>query len=161
MNNTNICKIVQDLLPNYIEQLTTSETNLFIEDHLKDCPECKSLYNTMIDGETIHKTHNQVSIKFMKKYRNILYSTLVSCIIFIAISTIPMTIATIFYKNSYEHLEQVATTDKENLAKAGFKVVFDEKEQNYFVEDLISGVKFRETNTGKISFITKEGNYEK
>ena len=30
------CKIVQDLLPNYIENLTNQETNSFIEEHLKD-----------------------------------------------------------------------------------------------------------------------------
>ena len=28
------CKVVQDLLPNYIEGLTTKETNEFIEEHL-------------------------------------------------------------------------------------------------------------------------------
>ena len=33
------CKIVQDLLPNYIENLTNEETNHFIEEHLKECPE--------------------------------------------------------------------------------------------------------------------------
>ena len=31
------CKIVQDLLPNYIEKLTNEETNNYIEDHLKEC----------------------------------------------------------------------------------------------------------------------------
>ena len=37
------CKIVQDLLPNYIENLTNEETNRFIEEHLKECPECQSI----------------------------------------------------------------------------------------------------------------------
>ena len=31
------CKIIQDLLPNYIEKLTNEETNNFIEEHLKEC----------------------------------------------------------------------------------------------------------------------------
>ena len=35
------CKIVQDLLPNYIDGLTNEETNLFIENHLKECSVCK------------------------------------------------------------------------------------------------------------------------
>ena len=35
------CKIVQDLLPNYIEKLTSDETNIFIEKHLKECEDCK------------------------------------------------------------------------------------------------------------------------
>ena len=35
------CKIVQDLLPNYIEKLTNNETNKYIESHLNECSECK------------------------------------------------------------------------------------------------------------------------
>ena len=34
------CKIVQDLLPNYVENLTTKETNQFIENHLENCKDC-------------------------------------------------------------------------------------------------------------------------
>ena len=32
MKENRNCKIVQDLLPNYIEKLTTEETNQFIEE---------------------------------------------------------------------------------------------------------------------------------
>ena len=35
------CKIVQDLLPNYIKGLTNEQTNEYIENHLKECSECK------------------------------------------------------------------------------------------------------------------------
>ena len=35
MKEINECKIVQDLLPNYIENLTNEETNKYIEEHLK------------------------------------------------------------------------------------------------------------------------------
>ena len=41
------CKIVQDLLPNYIENLTSEETNTFIEEHLTECEDCKKIYETM------------------------------------------------------------------------------------------------------------------
>ena len=37
------CKVIQDLLPNYIEKLTKEETNSFIEEHLKECEECNSI----------------------------------------------------------------------------------------------------------------------
>ena len=33
----NKCKIVTDLLPNYIENLTSEDTNKFIEEHLNSC----------------------------------------------------------------------------------------------------------------------------
>ena len=41
------CKIVQDLLPNYIENLTSKETNNFIEEHLKECDECQKILENM------------------------------------------------------------------------------------------------------------------
>ena len=41
------CKIVQDLLPNYIDGLTNEETNVFIENHLKECSECKKTFENM------------------------------------------------------------------------------------------------------------------
>ena len=44
MENEKICKIVQDLLPNYIENLTSEETNIFIEEHLNTCSNCKNIY---------------------------------------------------------------------------------------------------------------------
>ena len=39
------CKIVQDLLPTYIESLTSEETTNFIEEHLNSCNECKKIYD--------------------------------------------------------------------------------------------------------------------
>ncbi|MFD1416946.1 zf-HC2 domain-containing protein [Oceanobacillus jeddahense] len=37
----NICKVVEDLLPLYMDDLTSEETNQFIEEHLKTCSGCK------------------------------------------------------------------------------------------------------------------------
>lgn len=41
MKENKDCKIIQDLLPNYIEKLTTEETNNYIEEHFKICENCK------------------------------------------------------------------------------------------------------------------------
>ena len=45
--NKKDCKIVQDLLPNYIENLTKEETSKYIEEHIKECEECKELLDKM------------------------------------------------------------------------------------------------------------------
>ena len=37
------CKIIQDLLPNYVENLTNEETNKFIDEHLTDCEDCNNI----------------------------------------------------------------------------------------------------------------------
>ena len=41
------CKIFQDLLPNYIEDLTNEETNYFIDEHINECPECQKILENM------------------------------------------------------------------------------------------------------------------
>lgn len=65
------CKLVQDLLPNYIEKLTSEESNRIIETHLKECPECKRiLENMQYDIGLKPKEQCQKETKYMKKYRN-------------------------------------------------------------------------------------------
>lgn len=47
MNTNKKCKLIQDLLPNYIERMTSEETNQFIEKHLNECNECDNVYKNM------------------------------------------------------------------------------------------------------------------
>ena len=47
MENKEKCKIVQDLLPNYIDKLTSEETNSFVEKHLEECNECHEIIENM------------------------------------------------------------------------------------------------------------------
>lgn len=65
------CKIVQDLLPNFIEHLTNDETNKFIEGHLTTCEDCKKVYDNMKkDLNVDNKSKEKKKVNFLKKYRN-------------------------------------------------------------------------------------------
>ncbi len=89
------CKIVQDLLPNYIENLTSKETNNFIEEHLKECDECqKILENMKKDLQTDSVKRDNREVKYIKKYnsklkilRNILLFIIVLFIIIVGRKT--------------------------------------------------------------------------
>lgn len=71
MKEKRTCKIVQDLLPNYIEKLTDEETNKYIEEHINQCEECKNILENMKKGLKQNKTEtNKKKITFMKKYKN-------------------------------------------------------------------------------------------
>lgn len=63
------CKIVQDLLPNYIEKLNNKETDLFVENHLNECVECKKIFENMQNEfkVKINKRDNR-EVKYIKKY---------------------------------------------------------------------------------------------
>ena len=74
MKNEKNCKIIQDLLPNYIENLTNEETNIFIEEHLNTCSNCKIILENMRNDLKITNLHrDNREIKYMKKYSNKIY----------------------------------------------------------------------------------------
>lgn len=65
------CKIVQDLLPNYIEKLTNEETNIFIEEHLKECKECRNILENMkIELKVDVQNRENREVKYIKKYNS-------------------------------------------------------------------------------------------
>lgn len=69
MNEKRDCKIIQDLLPNYIEKLTNEETNHFIEEHLKECTECQHIFENMQKELKVNTTkRDEREVKYMKKF---------------------------------------------------------------------------------------------
>ena len=82
------CKIVQDLLPNYIENLTSPETNQFIETHLKECKACEKSLEIMKKGIISESKKQSRQIDYLKRYKRkmiILKSVIGLVIIFILV----------------------------------------------------------------------------
>ena len=48
------CAIVEDLLPTYVERLTSEETNMAVEAHLASCPACAAKRTAMGAGGGLH-----------------------------------------------------------------------------------------------------------
>lgn len=70
MEKKNECRIVEDLLPNYLEVLTNKISNEFIETHLKECSACDIEKQKMTKKLEVKVVHNQEKEKdFMKVYR--------------------------------------------------------------------------------------------
>ena len=47
MKNDLTCAVVRDLLPSYVEGLTSDETNTAVERHLSACPDCMAQKNAI------------------------------------------------------------------------------------------------------------------
>lgn len=62
-------KLVQDLFPSYIDGLTTSETNAYIEEHLVNCGKCKKVLEDMKTKiqEENHTDLNDTKVRYAKK----------------------------------------------------------------------------------------------
>lgn len=63
------CKIICDLLPSYIDELTTEDTNQYIEQHLDNCKDCKEVIEEMRkDFKTNIIKKDTREVKYIKKY---------------------------------------------------------------------------------------------
>ena len=64
------CYLIKDLLPSYIDEICTEETNEIIKKHLEECPDCKKSYNLMkgdIPGEREFKNTVEYDRELLQK----------------------------------------------------------------------------------------------
>ena len=66
------CEIIRDLLPLYIDGLTSKESNQEIEKHLKNCEECQKYYQEMtgdIDNFSVITNEEIEDLNLIKKIK--------------------------------------------------------------------------------------------
>ena len=68
MKNDLTCGVVKDLLPSYVEGLTSQETNTAVERHLADCPDCTRL-RADLAGETPPPPEEVKEVDYLKKVK--------------------------------------------------------------------------------------------
>lgn len=118
MKQNRDCKIVQDLLPNYIEDLTDEVTNEYIEEHISKCSDCAQILKDMNSEIDIEQINQEQEIKYLKKLkRKWIQSIPVIAIILIIIAT--SVVAYINYKsqikvNNYTFLRAQYTMQDNN-----------------------------------------------
>lgn len=65
MKNDLTCAVVRDLLPSYVEGLTSEETNLAVESHLSACPDCTARKNAMT-AEPVEAAEQGREVDYLK-----------------------------------------------------------------------------------------------
>lgn len=82
------CEIIKDLLPSYIDKLTSEESNREIEKHLWECEECRAYFETMEDEEALKegaledKERFKEDIKPFKKLKWMTFGVIIAvCVI--------------------------------------------------------------------------------
>ena len=76
------CKIIQDLLPNYIEKLTSEDTNDYIKNHLKECKDCTDVFNAMQkDFKLSENNVDKRKIDYIMKYNKKIAKIYLLCMI--------------------------------------------------------------------------------
>lgn len=67
--NNRDCKIVQDLLPNYLENLTHKVTNEYIEEHIATCANCAQVLKDMNGELKLEQINQEHEIKYLDAIR--------------------------------------------------------------------------------------------
>ena len=90
MKNNLTCEIVEDLMPSYIDGLTSEVTNKAVREHLSQCDKCKAKLDTMSEPCSEDKIEQEKKeIDFLKKNRRKNIRTkLISVIAVILVATI-------------------------------------------------------------------------
>lgn len=106
------CKIIQDLLPNYIENLTNEETKNYIQEHIKDCTECaKILKNMEEDLKTNTNQADRKEINYMKKFNKKMIILKIIIFVIIAIVLISIGRKAIILRNLSKKYEETSGID--------------------------------------------------
>ena len=84
------CEMIKDLLPLYIDGLTSDTTNREIEEHVSTCEACNTVLESMKKDEAggisaSEKESQKKQIDFLKKYRRRLRITALSIILAILV----------------------------------------------------------------------------
>lgn len=128
------CKIIQDLLPSYIDGLTSNDTNTFIEQHIENCSECEEVLKNMQGDIQLEKINNSKKINALKKvkrrYRRI---TVISILLVILVIIIAL-----YLWNNY----RFATDENGKIVIERF--TFDSRNISYETNVIIS---YKDTQT--------------
>lgn len=76
------CSIIEDLLPLYIDQVTSPDSNELVENHLASCADCQKEYKMLSESYHIPKETNtdafqEINNKLKKKKRKTIISTMI------------------------------------------------------------------------------------
>jgi len=69
MNNKIPCEVIKDLLPLYIDELTSEITNKEIEEHVSECKGCSDCLNSMRSPDVEIDVEEETKIDLLKKTR--------------------------------------------------------------------------------------------
>ena len=92
------CEIIKDLIPLYIDRGCSEESERVVEEHLKDCSECKKLFEEMKEPTDIIAA--SVSPKALSKINDLKASVLQSVLLFISFGLITIGVAVEAYAGS-------------------------------------------------------------
>lgn len=97
------CDIIKDLLPNYIDKVSSDSTNKLIEEHIQTCENCNKALKDMsteINAEPLYAQNEQID--YLKGYRKKKIMSIIASIIITILVLLNCTILLIYFLNKSE-----------------------------------------------------------
>lgn len=122
MNKEQTCAVVCDLLPNYLEEMTSQRTTEFVDQHLRECEACRKVKRAMEGPVTAAEQARDELVEGIKRARTrakkrawlfILCIAIVLCIGFLPLPrTINRTVSAVRWQPDMEEYEQITVDIK-------------------------------------------------
>ena len=151
MNKNDECEIVKDLAVQYVENLISDKSKIFIEKHLSNCDSCKKYYSA-INSNVLNEKQNErkndkFELDFLKKIRRhmnilklVLIIVLVSIILIVCGAFLRYQNITQIVSKSYERIENIKTLNNYKLVQKEIYIDYErdisnEIITNYYYKD--------------------------
>jgi len=79
------CEIIKDLLPSYVDELTSQESNEEIEAHLEYCPECRGYLGEIRKEIEVNKAEKDENIEIFIKVKEKTVQIIICVIMLVAV----------------------------------------------------------------------------
>lgn len=95
------CEIIRDLLPSYMDDLCSMDSQTMIREHLLVCPDCAALVRAFKESEVAEKKRETKQIAYMKKFKkHIGIKEFIGLILLLLIAGVSLTIFSNLYGGS-------------------------------------------------------------
>ena len=109
------CRIVQDLLPMYIDGLTCEYTNEVVKDHLNECEQCKQIFEYMQEPEK-HAASEEKEVDYMIKVRERMSNLIATAFISVGILILGILVGVMIYNRvTPKEFQDVFVNDMDTL----------------------------------------------
>lgn len=128
------CSVIRDLLPSYIDGLSSVESDKIIEEHLSKCEECKEYYMQMQKGIEAETCKEQEGLNpFVKIKRDTIRKMILAVVITVCVVTVAWEQYIVHYtygESMYE--DEIDVSLEENNGIATLR--FEPKEEGVIVD---------------------------
>ena len=105
------CKVIQDLLPLYHDNVASPETNALVEEHLQTCPDCLEEYHKLQEASTLAAAipSSKRDTKIMEGFKQVrrgLRKKWVKIAALAVAATLVVTMGLAFFANTYRIVPQ-------------------------------------------------------